>query len=382
MTRCKVCFVAQNETHAESFVHVVESLLSYGVHEESVECIALDNVTGLAVEQIIPSRFRKEIPVKYAVEFYRRNSVIRAVWLLINRHAIRRAMKDVSLLVFGNDGAIQRLMAQAVRANGGVVLLVIDGLIQPWPTSGVRRWGARAKRMLFTLAERLGASAFVPSHVGHSSVDHIYVMDGSVEKALRGQGVLTPISVVRLPRLKAVEIGSEAAEDFGGGSYNLLYVTGAYAWHGLRLEERMQIADVQAFLDFARQHDECSFRVRIHPREKMDGYSCLNLPANVTLTCSELPPLQDLQWATCVVTARSTMAFEAKMMGKPVCIFTKNFPVPEQGSVFADDPYYLLTDNLEDLFKRRDLPVGCAAGSGEDDCRLSQDIHDHMRRAG
>jgi len=181
-------------------------------------------------------------------------------------------------------------------------------------------------------------------------------MHPNVADVLRDQGVTTPTVAVQLPRFRQYcrrfeELGrcSPAHPD---DSLNVLYATGSYKWHGLGAEAQLQDSDLADLVAFARCHPEVAVRIRVHPREDASEYRRRSWPDNLEFSnASRRSPLEDVAWSSVLVTARSTMALEAQLVGVPVIIYTANFAPPDRRSVLGSDPYFHCSDSLEELLR-------------------------------
>lgn len=335
--------MVQNETHALNFAPVIDELLNRGVPRQMINCISLDRVTGLTTSKLIGNVEVLELPISYGINFYYSSGIKRSIWLLRHFWAIRRLVWDTQVVVLGNDGAIQRILLEKVRKRNGRSMLVLDGLLFQWATGlSLDFLKARVKKYLFSAASAVGVNWLFPSHVGHSPIDEIYVMDDYVKKVLEAQ-IGREVKVVTLPRIAALYAGAQSRQKCRGA--NILYVSSAFLWHAREDLDRCQWKDVKDINTYAAAHPETHFRIRVHPREHRKHYLDYSWAKNVELTFRETPLLDDMMWATVVVTAMSTVAYEAKQLGLPVMIYTRNFNLlPE--SLFIQDNYYVKSDQL------------------------------------
>ena len=343
-----ITFVIQNETHALNFAPIIEALQDVGIDSEKLQMLHLDEIYGLSTYDLLSVPNQKMVELSIPKPYYHLSGIKRFLWLWQTRRKLETYIKDTNVLVFGSDGGIQRLMANAVRKNKGKVILLLDGLLYPWSDDEKQKY--IVKKNINKFFVKFNLNHFVPADIGHSNLDHIYVMHSSVKDILIDQGVKTPIDVITLPRFDSI------LQDYQDAAKNkqrnhCLYVTGAFKWHGLHKEARQQQQDLTDLIRFAECHSDWEIRIRVHPRESIEDYTNIHFPPNVVLSMGTTPVQQDLGWASIMVTGRSTMAYEAELVGVPVLIYTKNFSHPHKNSFFHNNPYFLISDDLEDMLQ-------------------------------
>lgn len=328
----KIGFVVQNETQRENFLRLANDLVESGVDRNGIIFITLDAVTHLNGGRDIHGFSVRTVPVKTEKSLYLMTGASRMIWLFRNAKQIERLVDDIETLVVGNDGAVQRIFLKTVRRRAGKTAILVDGLLFPFGRSLMKRLHFHCRMAIFRAMDELGFGYMAPSIVGLSAVDQIFVMTESVKTVLKLNGCRSPISVIALPRhadlAKAVKY-SRGNLDY---SFNLLYVTSAFAWHGAMDEAKRQQEDLADIVELARKRPDMRLAIRVHPREAIDFYNKLELPANVTLRASSIDLALDLAAARCVVTARSTVAWEARYVGVPVYLYVRNFCPPDPES--------------------------------------------------
>lgn len=339
-------FVIQNETHALNFEILADELVKLGVPKERVKATSFDRVFHLSTQSDgLPNH--KPSGLCLDVSFYRLASIDRLRWLSSVQDDLRTLVEGDNVIVFGSDGAIQRCMANAVRRAGGDAVLLFDGLLHPWPDDLVTQVKMGLRRDLLRVASTLGLGHLVPGVTGHGPIDYMFVMHSTVKDILREQGRRGPIEVIKLPRMQAYQEEIKRIRGEVPPVNQLLYVTGAFKWHSLKEEHENQKQDLEDLAQFAIDHPEWTVRIRIHPREKEEEYRNRSWPVNVELSTGRTPVVHDLAWSSVVVTAFSTMAVEADLVGIPVMIYRRNFRQPSKSSIFSRHPNFRVITNLE-----------------------------------
>ncbi|BDV43443.1 hypothetical protein GURASL_23660 [Geotalea uraniireducens] len=341
-----IVFVVQNETHLRNFQAIIDDLILKGVPRDIIKYISLDSVTGQSVCNNVSNVDVIGLPIKHPINFYLSGKIRRMLWLIYNYKFIAALGKNIKVLVMGNDGAIQRILLRRVKCQNGFSILLLDGLLFPWQFSfSIKSISRYLKKYLFVLGELLNVDWLLPSHVGHSSVDQIYVMDDYVKKVLTAQ-VNKEIQTIILPRIRSLV--SEYCQCREHSGFNVLYITSAFIWHGEVDLAKKQWMDIVDLSEYAYNHPDVNFRIRVHPRESQDEYLKFAYPPNVNLSFKENLLLDDLSWATVVVTSVSTVAYEAKQLNLPVLIYTKNIDLA-RNSIFSDDDYYIKSNDISIL---------------------------------
>jgi hypothetical protein len=269
----------------------------------------------------------------------------RLKFLYSSRRYIAHVARPFSVLVVGKDGAIQRVLAHEVRKRGGKVALLLDGLLFPWRKAGLGRWPLVIYRKIFRCLDRVGLSCFAPSLVGHSILDLLMVMDESVKSVLVSQGVPGKINVVTLPRFERLLEEFKLEADKQSKPNETLYITSAFKWHGDCVGGQQQLMDLRDLVHWANKDHPLA--IRIHPRELVEDYAWLRDHDSIRLSPADTSLAADLARARLVVTARSSAAFEAKLVRRHVVILAKNFPIPPTDAPISSFPIVSSLNELE-----------------------------------
>lgn len=343
-----ITFLIQNETHALNFAPLAQSLLNVGVSETHIRTLHGDMIFGMDTIKLALLPNQEQIALSLSKPYYLMSTKDRFLWIYRASRTLEEYAKGTRLLVIGSDGAVQRVIANAVRKQGGRVILLLDGVLQPWSHKSYLYLYAIMKRTLQRTSAYFNLNQYFPSDIGHTNLDEIYVMNEAVRNVLLSQRVLAPIKVVTLPRF--INHAQKFSKLRQQPSNNCLYVTGAYKWHGDLAGHNNQQKDITDLQQFAKSYPNWRIKVRIHPRElDLNDYQIAKWPKNMTISLSDNDPIADMAWTNLLITARSTMAIEAEMVGLPVLIYHRNFAFPEQGSYLAENQSFYKTDNLKDV---------------------------------
>lgn len=341
-----VTFVAQNETHAQNFSLLARRLMAEGLSPSEIEIIHLDRATGLSTLQD-RSQWSTALDLPVGESFYRMPGWQRIIYMFRSSRTLAESVASSKLLVIGNDGAMQRKMAHTVRAAGGQIVLLLDGLLTPPSHRFLARARRGIKRTIFDLAGVLGLDYVAPSEIGFFKSDLVFVMNDKVGEILKGLSNLR-VEVVQLPRHEwAMEQFEAALSSRRKEDDAITYITSAYLWHGSQKGHKLQMADLSDFDDFARANPQRKFRIRVHPREQLREYQARVWSSNMTISSAATPLLADLANAEAVITSRSTVALEAADFGIPVLIYERNFGTLSPGSPLAEDERLIYGADLD-----------------------------------
>jgi hypothetical protein len=354
-----ITFVVQNETHADNFIPLAAQLLDEGVATTRISVVHLDRATGVpTVHASSEHSVVLDIETPPSGSFYRSSAFERARYLKGAVPTLAAAVADTSVLVIGNDGAMQRVMANVVRRSGGAVLMVLDGLLSPDDPSRWRQVRAVSKRATFRLLEKVGLGHYSPSEVGYMETTRSFAMTEGVAAVLRSRRRGQVVDVVTLPRLErqrdlVLRLRDRTPAD---DRRRFTYFTSAFLWHGDNVGHHNQERDLDDVAEFARLHPEHRYGVRIHPRESLADYEGRSWPPNVEVTRHPDPLEVDLATSDVVVTARSTAAFEAWLVRVPVLLYERNFGPAVVGSwLHAPVPGVVRAQSLDPTITVRQL---------------------------
>lgn len=262
--------------------------------------------------------------------FYRAAAVERLRILRRLAPELQRAAAAADALIVGNDGAVQRIMIDQARRDGGRVGMMIDGLL-----FASRKFTTRpAYRMAFRLAARCGLSPWLPSEIGYSRPDRVWTMHESAAAVVRRAAPgLTVVSGL-LPRHEtlrtAVDHVRRATPQCDRA---LLYAMSAFGWHGHWDDAERQRQDIE-YLASVRHDTGVPIRVRLHPRTEADEIAFVR-DTGLTVSDADTPLEVDLGSAIAVTSPRSSLLHEAVLADVPAAVFVRHFS-PDTGNALLD----------------------------------------------
>ena len=315
----------QNETHAETLRCIVPDLRSRGI---KVTALDLDGVFHQGIDlSRIDDVCVTVVDYQMAAPFYRSSALtqVRAVRALA-KSIVGHAERADIILAF-NDGAVQRVALDEGRRRGRRTALLIDGMI-----SNYREripYSRRVLRQAGRLLNRTRLASFLPSEIGMSPVDQVFVMGPHSADVLRSRGAPAgEIIATGLPRFPQEEPVAPR-----GTVRRLLYLTGAYGWHGAEHLDAAQVDDVRTL---KRLSDEIGIRlvIRVHPRDDPAAYGA-HIDAIHT---ADRPIREDIGNSDVVLSIASTGLLEAIALGRVAMTWTINAPWSVFADSFAADP--------------------------------------------
>ena len=324
-----VLFLPQNDSHAETAV-----LLDREITKRGLRSVVLDmdgiyhqgtalHLGGMAV---IPSGLTSDRAF-YRMPFRQQLRVVAGA-----RELVGRWLTEVDAVVAFNDGALQRLVLTESHRRGLPADLVLDGMITyvddpPSPRSIARQLLQAAGRWL----DHKPAGAFFPSEVGLAAFDRTHVAGEHSSEVLRSRGSRARcILASGLPRWPDQEWGTPTRVE------NVLYLTGAFRWHGDRGTAIAQERDVAELAQICSELD-LALTIRVHPRDDLDRYG--HIPATLVDSRTE-PMASTIRRSDLVLSIVSTGLIEAIILGKPSRVLVVHPRWSRYRRAFVADPLF------------------------------------------
>lgn len=326
----RIVFQPQNLGHLRNFLAIAQRL-GGGVESRFV---LVDDVSSEPLHERFEGaddRFeRVRIGSGNIGTFYRAGALERL--RILRRHApeLQRAVAAADALIVGNDGAVQRIMIDRVRRDGGRVGMMIDGLL-----FASRRFTTRpAYRIAFRLAARLGLSPWLPSEIGYSRPNRVWTMHESAAEVVRRAMPGVPVISGLLPRHESLRTAVDHVRRAAPrGDRALLYAMSAFGWHGHWDDAERQRRDIE-YLAAVRHDTAVPIRVRLHPRTEADEIAFVR-DTGLTVSDAETPLETDLGSAVAVTSPRSSLLHEAVLADVPASVFVRHFS-PDTGNALLD----------------------------------------------
>lgn len=302
-----VLFLPQNDSHAETTALLADALTSRGMAS-----IALD-LNGLYHQDTSRHLTRLESRssgLESVRPFYRLSPIRQARIVAAAIPRVRRWLEGIDAVVAFNDGAIQRLVLAEALRSGIATDLVLDGMITYVDEPQTPRTIVR--QALRSAGRRLSGTtigAFLPSTVGHALVDRTHVAGQHSLEVLRAGGSRSRrLLASGLPRWP-----DPATPESLPPVRHVLYLTGAFRWHGDHATADAQERDVME-LAAACHEASLSLTIRVHPRDDLEPYGRVQAavidPRSESMTAS-------IGRADLVLAIVSTGLIEACILGRP-----------------------------------------------------------------
>ena len=328
----RVLFFPQNETHVENMLPVAEAL------QLNNEVVFIDATELYRQKITIPNSYKqirlhsKRQEGFYRLSFFSKIGMI--CWLWRN---LKNLVNDYDSFVFGNDGALQRILIYYANKCSKKTYLLLDGMISDYTFSlfdvldnSSNKLSDLLKifkyKMILTLNSLFIDSIitpFLPSIVGKSKVNKIFVIGEHSKQVVETYNLNSIVINSGLPRFSKKEI------DFFEHKYdilNLCYLTSAFKWHSLIEYDKYQHKDIEMLCAVISKLDrKINLMIKIHPREKLSDYlKYLNYDF-VTIenkkSLIEVFPVNDIFFSSI-----STGIVEAMQYDLPVYSLFCNFP--------------------------------------------------------
>ena len=322
----RILALPQNDTHAETLRCLVPELVRRDV---AVQALDLDGVyhQGLDLSGI-EGLHVAVVEHRTAAPFYRSTPLTQLRTVRSLAAAIRRQVADADVVLAFNDGALQRVALHEGRRRGQRTALLIDGMLSTYQhdASSFRRMLRRAGRAL----NGTSLGALLPSEIGMSPVDSVFVVGPHSAEVLRSRGApAAEVIATGLPRFP------EEEPVLPRHPSRLLYLTGAYGWHGADHLDAAQVADVRMLGDLATEMG-LELTVRVHPRDDVASYQAIG---HEVLKAAGRPLGEQMREADVVLALASTGLLEAIALGRVALTLSINPPWQVFARSFAADPF-------------------------------------------
>jgi len=327
--------IPQNEAHVETLGWLVPELLSRGI---SVRALDLDSVFHQGIDLASVPGIETSVIEHHSEEaFYRLHPIRQIRTIRELGPAVRSHAAGADIVLVFNDGALQRVALREARRRGRQAAVLLDGMISNYreTVSLPRRALRHAGRML--AYSNIGS--MFPSEIGMSPADRMFVIGTHSAEVLRRRGASArEIIATGLPRFP--EEGAAGRRT----PARLLYLTGAFGWHGSPHLHAAQIEDVRLLGALA---SEVGYRltVRVHPRDDSRAYQ----PSSHAVVSAARPLRDEINDTDIVLSLASTGLLEAIAIGRVALTLSVNAPWRVFSESFAADPIFGPVRTLPDL---------------------------------
>lgn len=176
------------------------------------------------------------------------------------------------------------------------------------------------------------ANAFLPSQVGMSPVGTLFVIGEHSAAVLRNQGTKArEIVASGLPRWPDVPLDRSRPQAVA----KVLYLTGAFDWHGDKASGSAQVRDVTLLADECRQVG-LDLSIRVHPRDIASRYA----GAGKLILAEDESAYESILKNDLVVSIVSTGLLEAITLGRAARVLCMEPNWSRFSRSFAADPIF------------------------------------------
>ena len=274
----KVLFIPQNETHISNFEPIIEILSSAGY-----ECTYLDTRNIFHQELKLIDKKYITPGTKLERPFYASSNLSKIKFLIQFKKEAPTISKEFDMVIAGNDGVIQRIFLNKKMKS----ILIIDGMISNYSFNfkillknfnwlNLKQWisfFARYKliKNIFNPVYRLKLDIFLPSIIGITPCDKIFVIGDHSKQVIRSYNSKSDIISTGLPRFKHLFVKSILTKRSRKAIY---FFTSAFKWHGLHDMDIKQHMDLRLLCSLLekKSHDDLELVIKIHPRETVSDY--------------------------------------------------------------------------------------------------------------
>lgn len=246
----------------------------------------------------------------------------RLAYSLLNHRALSRLARGYDAFVCGAGGVSERIMAAAAW-RAGKPTFELQGTL--YFRSRITNPGNSLLLALHRAAPALGF--LLPGAIiGVTAVmRHLFVMGEHAAATMRTAGVRSEIHAFGIPRYAPLFHPLPALSDERRRTRTVLFLPGAFRWHGYGDLDRFQLATLRELAEVVRAlGDDYRVVVKLHPRDYPEDYEPLRASGLVELRAGKL--IDSLPDAFLVVGMVSTSLLEAARAGRLTASFMSAEP--------------------------------------------------------
>jgi len=298
--------------------------------------------------------------------FYHLSSIQRINYIRSVRKIIKSLAKEYDLFVFGNDGAIQRLLNYYAKKEDKPSVMILDGLV------GSNKYSYRdvllfskekVKDVKIKAVESLkhfiskffsgsSISPYMPSTIGSSNLNAIYTIGDFSKSYLEGhKHKATEVFSYGLPRMREHFLNKDIFF-IPKKPKSICFITSAYKWHNLEHFHNSQIQDIllieECIDEMFPDDDQVKLYVKLHPRECLEDYVLFKNSKRIQLVLRE-PLVETFENYNVLFSNISTCIVEGVNKGITVHSVLINFPYWKFKNGFLSD------SSIQKVFTKKGL---------------------------
>lgn len=334
----RILFVCENPLEVASLVPVAEKLTGLGEGGVICEFASHDAFYNQGVDRLFTelgvNQYRLPYPVKVKQPFYTIPTWKKLYILLKTNLNLAPIMEEFDAVVCGIDSGPARILIAAAHTLGKPTFQVLVSLYFGHNKTHLPTATARIKQLTRQFVATVFRAEFLamPNRPGGSGCTRVFVMGERIRQAFIRDGYPEDrVLAYGVPRyITLFQLANEAQDvSIAQKPFKLLYLPGAFAWHGLHDHHRAQEDQLRMIADWLRRSGQGRYAltVKVHPRQQSSEYDWLSeyqewvsvLPAETNL----YPVIVDCH---AVIGIWSNALYEAVQLGKAVIVTT--FPRP------------------------------------------------------
>ncbi|SFW56607.1 hypothetical protein [Cellulophaga fucicola] len=359
----KILFFPQNNEHVLNMNPVLEEL-----QKSDFKCEYLDTraVYKQKLEFNSGCNFSKVFFPELENSFYHLSSIDRIIYIRSVRKVIKSLADEYDLFVFGNDGALQRLVNYYAKKQDKPSVMILDGLVgaNKYSYSDVLFQSKEKikdvkikaidsfKYFISKLFSGSSISPYLPSTIGSSNLNEIYTIgDFSKSYIENHKHKTTKVFSFGLPRMRQHFLENETFF-IPKKPKSICFITSAYKWHNLDHFHDSQIQDIlliqECINEIYPKDDEIKLYVKLHPRERMEDYDLFKNSKRIQLVVGE-PLVETFKNYKLLFSNISTCIVEGVNKGVKVHSILINFPYWKFKNGFLKEP------SISKIFTKNEL---------------------------
>ena len=194
---------------------------------------------------------------------------------------------------------------------------------------------------------------YLPSDVGCSRLDNIFVLSDYINNIIKNQR-LFPAKIITsgMPRYKfLIKEESNSIESKENKIKKITFLTGAYIWHNDILSDKLQHQTINILINAIKNNylDNFSLTIRLHPRDDINNYSYLFNHSFIKLEDSSINIYDSINKADIITASNSTVLLEAMSINKKVLFLFLNNEYWRYSRSYIKDDIFKKVFNIKEL---------------------------------
>jgi hypothetical protein len=332
----------QNETHIQNMLLVKKEL-----EKKELNIVFLNTNYIFKQSLVFNTSFNIDDSLNKLVldkSFYILSAKDKIKIIITLKKTLKNIAEEYDSFIFGNDGAIQRLLIYYAKIYNKPTFIILDGMISDYSfkfidiilhSSEIIKdtqylFKNNLKIILSKTFNNTYLSIFLPSFVGCSQVDTIFLMGEHSKKILekklcnhQRKNIYIATGIPRYIFLKKYRNKKTYFNDLK----IITYLTGAFKWHNYSQYDKFQHQDINLLINIIEGLHLSNIKliIKVHPRDEIESYTKYSKYKFIEII-KEGDVFQVISNSNLIISHISTTLIESLVLNKKSISMMINFP--------------------------------------------------------